>query len=54
MIDKMGLKCNMFVGYNKFKNAFRGLFNSFSIHSEALVTAVFLFIFTFVLISLRL
>ena len=31
----------MFVGYQKFQTAFSGLFNSFSIHSEAFVTAVF-------------
>jgi hypothetical protein len=31
----------MFLGYQKFKIAFPGLFNSFTIHSEALVTAVF-------------
>ncbi len=40
-IDKICLTFNMFVGYQKFKTAFPGLFNSFSIHSEAWVTAVF-------------
>ncbi len=40
-IDKIGLRLTMFVGYQKFKTAFPGLFNSFSIHSEAWVTAVF-------------
>jgi hypothetical protein len=29
----------MFVGYQKFKTVFPGLFNSFLIYSEALVTA---------------
>jgi hypothetical protein len=40
-IDKIGLTLTMFVGYQKFKTAFPGLFNSFPIHSEAWVTAVF-------------
>jgi len=40
-IDKIGLTLTMFVGYQKFKTAFPGLFNSFLIHSEAWVTAVF-------------
>jgi hypothetical protein len=40
-IDKIGLTLTMFVGYQKFKAAFPGLFNSFPIHSEAWVTAVF-------------
>jgi hypothetical protein len=40
-IDKIGLTLTMFVGYQKLKTAFPGLFNSFSIHSEAWVTAVF-------------
>ena len=31
----------MFVKYHKFKTEFPGSFNSFSIHSESLVTAVF-------------
>ncbi len=39
-IDKIGLALTMFVGYQKFKTAFPGLFNSFPILSEALVTAV--------------
>jgi hypothetical protein len=40
-IDKLSLTLTMFVEYQKFKTAFPGLFNSFPIHSEALVTAVF-------------
>jgi hypothetical protein len=40
-IDKIGSTLTMFVGYQKFKTAFPGLFNSFPIHSEAWVTAVF-------------
>ena len=40
-INKIGLTLTMFVGYQKFKTAFPGLFNSFSIYSEAWVTAVF-------------
>jgi hypothetical protein len=40
-IYKIGLTLTMFVGYQKIKNAFPGLFNSFSIHSEAWVTVVF-------------
>ena len=38
-IDKIGLTLTMFVGYQKFKTAFPGLFNSFLIHSEVWVTA---------------
>ena len=41
-IDKIGLTLTMFVGCQKFKTTFLGLFNSFPIKSEALVTAVFL------------
>ncbi len=33
-IDKISLTLTMFVGYQKFKTAFSGLFNSFIIHSE--------------------
>ncbi len=40
-LDKIGLTLTMFVGYQKFKTAFPGLCNSFEIHSEAWVTAVF-------------
>jgi hypothetical protein len=40
-IDKISLTLTMFVGYQTFKTAFPGLFNSFPIHYEALVTAVF-------------
>ena len=40
-IDKIGLTLTMFMGYQKFQTAFPGLFNSFPIHSEAWVTAVF-------------
>ncbi len=40
-IDKISLTLTMFVGYQKFKTVFPGLFNSFPIHSEAWVTAVF-------------
>jgi hypothetical protein len=40
-IDKIGLTLTMIVGYQKFKTAFSDLFNSFPIHSEAWVTAVF-------------
>ncbi len=40
-IDKIGLTLTMFVGYQKIKTAFPGLLNSYPIHSEALVTAVF-------------
>ena len=40
-IDKIDLTLTMFVGYQKFKTAFPGLFNRFPIHSEAWVTAVF-------------
>jgi hypothetical protein len=40
-IDKIGLTLTMFVGNQTFKTAFPGLFNSFPIHSEAWVTAVF-------------
>ncbi len=41
-IDKLSLTLTMFVEYQKFNTAaFPGLFNSFPIHSEALVTAVF-------------
>jgi hypothetical protein len=32
-IDKISLTLTMFVGYQKFKTAFPGLFNSFPIHS---------------------
>ncbi len=40
-IDNIDLTLTMFVGYQKFITAFPGLFNSFPIHSEAWVTAVF-------------
>jgi hypothetical protein len=40
-IDKIILTLTMFVGYKKLKTAFHGFFNSFPIHSEIWVTAVF-------------
>jgi hypothetical protein len=40
-IDKIGLTLTMFVGYQKFKTVFPGLFNSFPIHSKAWDTVVF-------------
>jgi hypothetical protein len=40
-IDKIGLTLTVFVGYQKFKTAYPVLFNSFPIHSEAWVAAVF-------------
>ena len=41
-IDIIGWTLTMFMGYQKFKTAFPGLFNNFPIHSEAWDTAVFL------------
>ena len=34
-IDKIGLTLTMFWDFQKFKTAFPGLFNNFTIHSEA-------------------
>ena len=41
IVKLISLTLTMFVGYQKFKIAFSGLFNSFPMNSEAWVTAVF-------------